>query len=61
MQNYGDRFASSHNILNKQKNYFPQLLNVHEVSDLTQTEVHTSEVLVPEPSIVFQRLKFYSE
>jgi hypothetical protein len=50
MQNYGDLFADSHNILNMQNNYFPQLLNVHKVSDVRQIEVHTYEVLVPESS-----------
>jgi hypothetical protein len=36
----GDLFADSHNILNRWKNYFSQLLN----------EVHTVEPLVPGPS-----------
>jgi hypothetical protein len=27
-----------------------QLLNVHEVNDVRQTEIHTAEPLVPEPS-----------
>jgi hypothetical protein len=39
----GDLLADSHNILNRWKNYFSQLLNVHNVSD-------TAESLVPGPS-----------
>jgi hypothetical protein len=40
----------SHNILNRWKNYFSQLLNVHNVSEVRQIEVHTAEPLVPGPS-----------
>jgi hypothetical protein len=36
----------SHNILNRCKNYFPHLLNVHNASNVRQTEVHTAEALV---------------
>jgi hypothetical protein len=36
----GDLLADSHNILNRWKNYFSQLLNVNNVSDVRQTEVH---------------------
>jgi hypothetical protein len=32
------------------ENYFSQLLNVHRVNDVTQTEIHTAEPLGPEPS-----------
>jgi len=34
----------------KRKKYFSQLLNVHGVNDVRQTEIHTAEPLVPEPS-----------
>jgi hypothetical protein len=56
--------AYSHNILNKCKNYFSQLLNVHNVSDVRQTEVHAAEPLVPGPSrlvveIAIAKLKKY--
>jgi hypothetical protein len=51
----GDLLAESHNILNRQKYYFGQLLNVHGVNDVRQTEVETFEPLVQEPS--FSRLK----
>jgi hypothetical protein len=46
----GDLLANSHNILNRRNNYFSQLLNVHNVSDVTQIKVHTAEQLVPGPS-----------
>jgi hypothetical protein len=42
--------ADSHNILNRWKNYFSQIFNVHNVSDVRQIEVHTAEPLVPGPS-----------
>ncbi|PNF35986.1 hypothetical protein B7P43_G02286 [Cryptotermes secundus] len=46
----GDLLADSHNILNRWKNYFSHLLNVHSVSDVRQIEMHTVEPLVPDPS-----------
>jgi hypothetical protein len=45
-----DLLGDSNNILNRQKNYFSQLLNVHNVSDFRQIEVHTAEPLVPGPN-----------
>ncbi|PNF41987.1 ELAV-like protein 4 [Cryptotermes secundus] len=46
----GDLLADSHNILNRWRNYFSQLLNVHRVSEVRQTEIHTAEPLIPDPS-----------
>jgi hypothetical protein len=46
----GDLLADSHNILNRWNSYFSQLLNVHNVSDVRQIEVHTAEPFVPGPS-----------
>jgi hypothetical protein len=46
----GDLLADPHNILNRWKNYYSQLLNVHKVSDVGQIEMHTAEPLVPDPS-----------
>jgi hypothetical protein len=46
----GDLLADSHNILNRWKKCFAPLLNVHNVSDVRQTEAHTAEPLVPGPS-----------
>jgi hypothetical protein len=31
-------------------NHFSQLLNIHGVNDVRQTELHTAEPVVPEPS-----------
>jgi prefoldin subunit 5 len=53
----GDLLADSHNVLNMWKNYFSQLLNVHNVSDVRQIEVDTAEPLVPGPS----RLEVYGK
>jgi hypothetical protein len=57
--------ADSHNILNMWKNYYPQLLNVHYVSDVRQIGVHGAEPLVPGPShleveIAFAKLKKFN-
>jgi hypothetical protein len=46
----GDLLADSHNISNRLKNSFCQLLNVHRISDVRQTEIHAAEPLVPDPS-----------
>jgi hypothetical protein len=43
----GDLLADSHNILNRWKKYFSQLLNVRRVSHVRQIEIHTAEPLVP--------------
>jgi hypothetical protein len=42
--------ADSLNILNRWKNYFSQLLNVHGVSDVRQTEIQTLEPLITDHS-----------
>jgi hypothetical protein len=44
--------AESRSILAKWRNHFSQLLNilVHGVNDVRQTEIHTAEPHVPEPS-----------
>jgi hypothetical protein len=44
--------ADSHSILNRWKNYFSQLLNVHIVSDVRQMEVHMAELLAPRHSLL---------
>jgi hypothetical protein len=46
----GDLLADSNNILNRWKNYFSQLLNVHNVRDVRQIQIYTAEQLVPGPS-----------
>jgi hypothetical protein len=45
-----DLLEDSHNTLNRRKNYFSHFLNVHNVIDVRQIEVHTAEPLVPGPS-----------
>jgi hypothetical protein len=40
-----DLLADSNKILNRWKNYFSQLLNMHDVSDVTQTEIHKAELI----------------
>ena len=42
--------ADPHSIMARWRNYFSQLLNVHEDNDVRQAEIHTVESLVPEPS-----------
>jgi hypothetical protein len=46
----GDLLADSQNILNRRKNYYSHLLNVHNVSNVKQIEIYTAEPLVPGPS-----------
>ena len=46
----GHLIADSQSILARWRNYFSQLLNVHRVNYVRQTEIHTEEPLVPEPS-----------
>jgi hypothetical protein len=38
--------------LNRWKNFFNQVLNVHGFHDVRQMDIHTAEPLVPEPSLV---------
>ena len=45
-----DLVADSHSILAKWRNHFSQLLNVHGINGVGQTEIHTAGPLVPEPS-----------
>jgi hypothetical protein len=44
----GELLADSHNSLNRLKNYFSQLLNVHRDSDVREIGIHTAEPLVPD-------------
>ena len=47
----GDLVPDSYSILVRWMNHFSQLLNVHVINDVWQTEIHTAEPLVPEPSV----------
>ena len=44
----GDLVAECHSILDRWRNDFSWLLNVHGVNDVRQTEIHTAEPLVRE-------------
>jgi hypothetical protein len=46
----GDLLVVPHKILNRWKNYFCQLLNVHGAGGVRQTEMHTAQPFVPELS-----------
>jgi len=46
----GELFANPHSIMARWRNYFSQLLNVHEDDDVRQAEIHTVEPLEPEPN-----------
>jgi hypothetical protein len=46
----GVLFLDSLSTSNRRKNYFCQLLNVHGVNDVRQTEMHTPEPFIPEPN-----------
>jgi hypothetical protein len=45
-----DLIADSPKILNRWKNYFCQLLNLHGAGGVRQTEMHTIKPFVPEPN-----------
>jgi hypothetical protein len=46
----GNLHGDTHKILNRWKNHFCQLLNVHGAGGVWQTDMHTAEPFVPEPS-----------
>jgi len=46
-----DLVTHSHSILARWRNHSFQLLNVRGVNDVMHTEIHTTEPLVPEPSV----------
>jgi hypothetical protein len=59
-----DQLADSNNVVNRWKSYISQLLNVHNVSDVKQIEIHTTAPLVlgpshPEIEISIAKLKKY--
>ena len=56
--------ADSHNIMARWRNYFSQLLNIHDVNDIRQADIHKLEPLVPEQSsfefeLAIEKLKNY--
>jgi hypothetical protein len=44
--------ADPQDVLNRWKNFFNEVLNVHRVHDVRQMDIHTAEPLMPEPSLV---------
>ena len=46
----GDLVADSHSIVDRWRNYFSQLFDVHGIKDVGQAKIHTAEQLVPDPS-----------
>jgi hypothetical protein len=46
----GDQLAESKNIFNNRKNYFSQLLTVHNVSHVKQMKLYTTELIGYDPS-----------
>ena len=50
MDEKGDLVINSNSILARWKKRFSQLLNVRVVNDVRQTEIHTAETSLPEPS-----------
>jgi hypothetical protein len=48
----GNLIADPQNVLNRWKNFFNQILNVHGVHNVRQMDIHTAGPLVPEPSLV---------
>ncbi|KAJ4436047.1 hypothetical protein ANN_18674 [Periplaneta americana] len=49
----GDLLADAHSILNRWKNYFGQLLNIHRPNrnDRDEIEIQTAEPFIPEPTL----------
>jgi len=50
MNEKGDLVTDCHSILARWRNHFSQLFSVRGVNDARQTEIHTAQPLVPEPS-----------
>jgi hypothetical protein len=60
----GDLLADSQKNLTRWKNYFCHLLNVQGPGGIRQTEIHTTELFVPEPSaaeveVAIRKMKRY--
>jgi hypothetical protein len=46
----GDLVTYCHSILARWRNHFSQLLNIHWINDVRQTEIQIPECLMPKPS-----------
>jgi hypothetical protein len=47
----GELLVDPHKILSRWKNYFCQLLNIHEAGGVRQTEMHTAKPFVPQSNV----------
>jgi hypothetical protein len=47
----GNLLADPQSVLNRWKNFFNQVLNIHGVHNVRQMDIQTAEPLVPEPSL----------
>jgi hypothetical protein len=47
----GNLLADPQSVLNRWKNFFNQVLNVHGVHNVKEKDIQTAEPLVPEPSL----------
>jgi hypothetical protein len=52
MDQNGSLLADPQNILSRWKHFFNHVRNVQGVYDVRQTDIHTAEPLIPEPSLV---------
>jgi hypothetical protein len=48
----GNLLVDLQSVLNRWKNFFNQVPNVHAVHNVRQMDIHTAEPLVPEPSLL---------
>jgi hypothetical protein len=48
----GNLLADSQTVLNRWKNFFNQVLNLHGAHNVRQGDIQTAEPLVPKPSLV---------
>jgi hypothetical protein len=48
----GNLLAYPQSVLNRWKNFFNYVLNVHGVHNVRQMNIHMAEPLAPEPSLV---------
>jgi hypothetical protein len=48
----GNLLADPQSVLNRWKNFFNHVINVHGVHDIRQMYIHMAEPLLPEPSLV---------
>ena len=46
----GNLVPDSHSSLARWSNHFSHLLKIHGINDVSQTELHTAEPLLPKPS-----------